>query len=203
MAKIINNRIYLECELDNTKSYMNEMEYVISLCLDKHVIIWEQSKQEEKHNKDELFDVYISMNKLDANGAKIFDKSIWPKLVGNIINRSKFLQIGCWKSELNLIDEIKSVSKILYIEENGEQLEFFIELDEPVKELVIRKYLGSNGSIKWFNFGLYCTKEKDSLIFSSSHFGEQYFILTLSTEDVEKMIIAVENNDAFIRINRH
>jgi len=56
------------------------------------------------------------MNKIDDKGVKIFDRVIWANLVANNLHRTKFLQIGCWKSELSLINEIESVCKILGIE---------------------------------------------------------------------------------------
>jgi len=39
MAKVINNRIYLECEIDSIDSYKKEMVEVIKLFPDKHVFI--------------------------------------------------------------------------------------------------------------------------------------------------------------------
>lgn len=197
MAKVINNRIYLEY------SYRKEINEVIKQFPDKHVIIWDQSKQEEKLTDDEFFDIYVSMNKIDDKDIKVFDRIIWGNLVANNLNRTKFLQIGCWKSEISLINEIKSVCRILDIEEYGEQIEFFVELDESVREYISNRYLDTNGYIKWFNLVLYSSNDKNSVIFASSHFGEENNILKLSTKEVEKAIATVENNYVYIRINRH
>lgn len=203
MVKVISNRIYLECEDAEIDSYMNEMDKVIRLRLDKHVIIWDQSGLEENNTDGGIFDIYLSMNKLNGCGMKIFDRRIWINLVKINLYRTKFLQVGCWKSQLSLIDEIKSVCEILSIEECGEQIEFFVELSDPVREYVINRYLDSSGNIKWFNFGLYNSSEKKSGIFTSGHFGEENYIFMLNAEEVEKVIATVENNDVYIRINRH
>ncbi len=203
MAKVINNRIYLECEIGSYDSYKKELNEVLKINSDIHVTIWDQSKQEEKFTNDDLFDMCVLMNKIDDEGVKVFDRSIWSNLVVANLNRTKFLQIGCWKSEIGLIYEIESICKIRDVEEYGEQIEFFVESDESVREYIANRYLDTKGHIKWFNLGLYYSHDKDSLIFSSNHFGEENYIFRLNADEVEKSIIAVENNNVYIRINRH
>ncbi|NLY42646.1 MAG: hypothetical protein GX066_01470 [Clostridiaceae bacterium] len=203
MAKLINGRIYFECEIGSFDSYSREFDEAMKLFPNVPVTIWDQSKQEEKLTDDELFDVYVLMNKVDGAGVKIFDRSIWADLVKDNLNRTKFAQIGCWKSEIDLVDEIKSACKILDIEEYGEQIEFYVELDESVREYITKRYLNDKGHIKWFNLILYPSGDKNSPIFVSEHFGEENYIFKLSAEEVEKVIDTVKNNHVYIRINRH
>ena len=84
MPKIINNRIYMECELHDD-SYSNEMNKIIELALDKHLIIWDQSEQ-EKINEEKLFDIYLSSNKSNEDGIKIFDRHICRNLAPKLQN---------------------------------------------------------------------------------------------------------------------
>lgn len=203
MAKIVNNRVYLECNINEIDSYSKEIHKVIGMGLDKYVIIWDQSEQEQKTTEDEIFDVYLNMNKINDDGIKIFDRKIWRTLVESNLYRAKFIQIGCWKSELGLIEEIKSVCKISGIEEYGDQIEFFMELNDTTREYIINRFQDANGNIKWFNLVLYSSSDKKSIIFSSSHFGEENYIFELNAQEVEKAIVAVENNDVYVRINRH
>lgn len=203
MAKVINNRIYLECEIDADGAYFKEIHEVIKLGLDKHVLIWDQSKQEVKNTDKEVFDVHMSMNKINSEGIKIFDRNICIELVKKNLVRTNFIQFGCWKSELSVINEIKSVCEIIWTEEYGEQIEFFAVLNESVEEYLFSNYLDSDGNFKWFNLGLYISDNKESLIFSMSHCGEEIYMFNLNAEEVEKMIFTVEYNDVYVRINRH
>lgn len=204
MVKVINNRVYMECEVGSIDAYMKEFEKIVRLFPDKNILtIWDQSKQEEKLTDDEFYDIYVLIDKIDDTGTKVFDRAIWAKLVAANLNRTQFLQIGCWKSQASLINEIESVCQILRIEEYGDQIEFFVEFDELTREYITNEYLDTKGLIKWFSLGLYSSNDKNSIIFSSSHFGEENYIIGLSAEEVEKAITIVENNHVYIRINRH
>jgi hypothetical protein len=204
VVKVINNRVYMECEVGSIDAYMKEFEKIVRLFPDKNILtIWDQSKQEEKLTDDEFYDIYVLIDKIDDTGTKVFDRAIWAKLVAANLNRTQFLQIGCWKSQASLINEIESVCQILRIEEYGDQIEFFVEFDELTREYITNEYLDTKGLIKWFSLGLYSSNDKNSIIFSSSHFGEENYIIGLSAEEVEKAITIVENNHVYIRINRH
>ena len=119
------------------------------------------------------------------------------------MSEANFLEIDVWKSEIGLIEEIKSACKISGTEEYGEQIELFIELNDMTREYIINRYQDSNGNIKWFNLVLYSSSDKKSVIFASSHFGEENYIFELNAQEVEKAIVTVENNDVYVRINRH
>ena len=99
--------------------------------------------------------------------------------------------------------EKKSICAISSVEEDDNQIEFFVELNESLTDYIINQYLDSNGNIKWFNFYLFSSFEKEDIVFTSSHYGEEIYILRLNAEEVEKAISTVENNDAYVRINRH
>lgn len=203
MATFINNRIYLECETNSPDSYMNEMMRVIEMGLDKHVIIWDQSRQEEKSSVKDLFDVHVSPCKVDNDGNKVFDRNIWAALVEYNLRRTKFLKIGCWKKEFDLINEVKSACKISGTEEYGEQIGFSLELNDLTKQYLINRYLNSDRNVKWFDLVLYSADDENSCVFISNHYGNENYIFKLTEEEVEKVIITVENNDIYVRINRH
>lgn len=203
MVKVIGSRIYLECKIGNLYTYINEMSIITRLGLDKHVIIWDQSRQEEKIADIDTYDIFLSMNKTDEFGRKIFDRRIWINLINNYLHRTKYLHIGCWKSEINVIDEIKSNCKILDIEDYGKQIKFFTELNGATSEYINNRHLNSDGNIKWFNLSLYSSNSERSLILTSSHFGEENYIFELDAGEVEKTITIVENNDIYVRISRH
>ena len=79
------------------------------------------------------------MNKIDDKGVKVFDRITWANLVADNLKCTNFLQIGIWKSEISLINEIKSVCRILHTEEYGEQIEFFVGLNESAIGYIINR----------------------------------------------------------------
>lgn len=201
MAIIKNNRIYLECEDFDT--YDKELMEVINMGLSKYPMIWDQTNMEHEMNGNRFFEVYMTPNKVDVDGNKIFDKSIWVKLVKYIMKKARFAEFGCWKGEHGLIEEIKLNFEILDIEEYGDQISFYVDLEKGNKEYITEDYLDSGGNIKWFIFSLYDNLSNKFTIFNSNHFGEEYCIDKLTEEDIEEILKIVDNNDIYIRINKH
>lgn len=203
MPKAVNNRIYLECILGDHSSYEKEMRKAIGMNMERAVIIWDQSKQEGNPKNSESYDLYVTMSKIDQAGNKLFDRSIWGSLLSNNLPRAKYIRLGCFKGDIDLIQEMQLVCKIIHTEEYGDQLEHFVEYNEAVKEYLQNRYRNDRGNIKWFNLALFRSFDENVPLFLSEHFGEENYIFELTAEEVEESIKAVEHNDVYIRINYH
>lgn len=200
MAVRKQNRIYLECR--NYDSYRTEIMEAFDMNDESHVIIWDQTELEEKCEGEELFSLYLTVNKVDDHGNKIFDRTIWIELVKFCWNKGiKFINFGCWSDQKELVDEARSLNAIK-VEERSEQLEFYYKIGSEIKIHILCNYLDTDGDIKWFNFGLYSELDINVPTFYSAHFGTEYYINDLEKREVEEIISIVEKNNIYVRINR-
>lgn len=202
MARIVGSRVYLECER-TMDSYMDEIMRIIDLGLERHAYIWDQTDQEPVENEANLVDMHLLANKGQDDGAKVFDRDRWLRLAAIIFPRARFVQLGFWKSEAQIGRALESEFEALRVDEYGEQIEMCFELSERMKEYIADNYLSGDGRISWFNFALFDALNSLNPLFSSAHFGEEYYINGLTLDEKESILSIVENDNFYVQINRH
>lgn len=203
MPIIRNNRIYLK-NSDDKESVSTLWENHVQELIEAHklrkglgspcIMINDDSSIQQSVNDNDLFCLHIEADQCDENMNKIFDRDSCRKLM-RCITGAKYIRLGCWEGESELINEAQGMNPTVTrtYTESG-QIEYIIELNEELLTQILNDLVNESGDIKWFNIMLQKGQGEDSVLFSSSHSGEEYYIIGVDPKTIELCINAVEQD---------
>lgn len=210
MPRLSNNRIYLEYENANEMNNDVWEKHVAEIIKASEMIkemklacimIKDYTNICNSGNSDGLYDLYLEVSKCDAKGKKVFKRESLKKLIGCIEN-ARFIELGCWANDKDLIEEALSMKPCNIVEDKDiGQSKYRYNLDNELLEEILCNLINEEGEIKWFNILLYDRLEMNSILFSASHYGTEYYINRLSSKGVEACLSAVEKDYFFATIN--
>ena len=107
----------------------------------------------------------------------------WIPLIGFFIDKSDRIEIHCWNSEMEIIQEMKLF--------HGETLEMVVEenltifygnITSTIRDYLLYSYISKNGRFKWFT-----VRFKDGLfpVLSSEHWGTEFFVPSVTEKEIE------------------
>ncbi|WP_051556544.1 hypothetical protein [Alkalihalobacterium bogoriense] len=112
-----------------------------------------------------------------------FDYRYWLKLMNRFITRADTIEIHCWEEEKEVIEELKQRYDEFHEIPNSLSLVYFGgEMTDKKKEYLVTDFVNKHRQLKWFSIFLY---KKGSCIFSSEHWGTEFFGNEMTAADVE------------------
>lgn len=140
--------------------------------------------------KKDLYTVRLSP-KYDTN-IILPDWSFWPQIINTLMNTIEFVEISCWNTERNIINEIISNFDIIDRKVKGEknkdkyQIFFKIKLNNITKNTIMNEFLYNN-QIKWFSIYLYNKNNNSEPCFICEHYGHEIFLYKMSEKQIKNL----------------
>lgn len=151
-------------------------------CLTNQVPETEFFRYKHKIKSDnEFFDI-LMYPKYDIEKIPM-EWAFWPLLINELLEKCKYIELGCWAGEEDVVQEIESALCIVESKAwNNVQINYKVLNDNKTKDLLINNYLKDNARFKWFNVHLYFEDSKKGFI--SEHYGNEMHFLQASNDDL-------------------
>ncbi|MEW9108694.1 MAG: hypothetical protein AB2374_05040 [Cytobacillus gottheilii] len=118
-----------------------------------------------------------------------YDYSYWKPLMSVFLSASDEIQIHCWSSDQDVLDELYTeLSTELTFRAEHNMLIFSGKLTKQVKKYIITDYLTPSKRLKWFS--VFLSKHGHST-FNAEHYGTEfigYKIDTSTLEEIKKIL---------------
>ena len=153
----------------------------------KSSIILNEKVEEESVLKETFLYIQVPQNTKD--GVMYINDEVVRRVIEIGIRQCRYVSIGCWSNENQIIKEILYYLKCRRIK-NSEQddQEWYIgEITREVIYLLLHKRKLPSGRLKWFEISFYNTLEDSSPVYSIFHYGKKSFLKKLSKRDLYTM----------------
>ena len=156
--------------------------------------------EKEKLMKDAF--LYIKGKTKSNDGAMYINDEVVEEVIKVGIRQCKYVCIGCWKHEKQLIREILYYLKCRGIRSSDkDNQEWYIgEITKDVEELLLKKRYSSDGKLKWFEISFLDDISSNLMMYSIYQYGQQCFLRELSLHDLYKMQVLLKKYDIAYKI---
>lgn len=186
--------------------HFNDTEPMIQFCnilIDKQDTVALQQEtiiEKEKLMKDAF--LYIKGKTKDNDGTMYIDNEVVEEVIKVGIRQCKYVCIGCWKHEKQLIREILYYLKCRGIKSSEEDTqEWYIgEITKEVEELLLEKRYLADGKLKWFEISFLDDINNNLVMYSIYQYGQQCFLRKLSLHDLYNMQAILKKHDVSYKI---
>lgn len=200
MPKIINNRVYLNYqESTDCSLFEKELLSAYQMANEERIVIYDQSDIKFSTEPNKLYNLYLDAYRRDSNGKRIFNRRACVELL-QFVKDAEYIQLGCFTSDSKLMEEAQSLHPYDRHIYNDDQIEYCYKLEAGILKQITNNLIDEDGEVKWFNICLH-KKNRHSIIFSSSHFGVEFYINDLKKEEVEGFLKIVDGDNFFVRIS--
>lgn len=153
----------------------------------KSAIILNKEVEEESLLKETFLYIQVPQNAKD--GVMYINDEVVKRVIEIGIRQCRYVSIGCWSGENQIIKEILYYLKCRRIKSSEEDdQEWYIgEITREVIFMLLHKRNLPSGRLKWFEISFYNTIEDGSPIYSIFHYGKQSFLKRLSKRDLYSM----------------
>lgn len=162
----------------------------------EHEVQYQISNEKVKTNilnetEDTLIDtfLYIQGPKQSKDGKMYISDEVVQRIIEIGIKSCKYVSIGCWKNEKQLIREILYHLKCRGVKNSEkEEQEWYIgEITDDVAELLLEKRNLPSGKLKWFEISFQNKLEETSPSYSIFNYGKKGFLKRLSKKELYTM----------------
>lgn len=140
-------------------------------------------------NEDVLKDTLLYIHGRKKSGEVYIDQDVVQRILEIGLEQSKYICIGCWGHEKQIIRELLYYMKCRKIRtsEKGSQEWYIGEITDEVRELVLNKRLLPHGILKWFEISFQDHISSVAPLYSIYHYGKEGFIKRLSLKELYTM----------------
>ena len=139
--------------------------------------------------EDTVKDTLLYIHGKRKSGEVYIEQNVVQRILEIGLAQSKYICIGCWSHEKQIIRELLYYVKCRKIKtsEKGAQEWYIGEVTEEVRDLVLNKRLLPCGRIKWFEISFQDNINSTSPLYSIYHYGKEGFIRRLSSKELYNM----------------
>lgn len=144
-----------------------------------------ERQQEEAVALQDMF-LYIQGHQSSNNSRMYIEKEVVDCIIKIGIRQCKYVSIGCWKHEKQIIRELLYYLKCRTIKtsENDDQEWYIGEITPEVINLLQNKRCLPEGRLKWLEISFQNTLESTSPIYSIYHYGKESFLKRLTIKEL-------------------
>lgn len=143
---------------------------------------------EEENSQEDTF-LYIQGQRENNNSVMYINDEIVDKVIEIGIRQCKYVSIGCWKHEKQIIRELLYDLKCRSIKTSDKDTqEWYIgEITSEVADMLLHKRSLPGGRLKWLEISFQNTLDETSPIYSIYHYGKESFLKRLSMKELYSM----------------
>lgn len=143
----------------------------------------------EEVEENTLKDTLLYIHGKKKSGEVYIDQDVVQRILEIGLEQSKYICIGCWSHEKQIIRELLYYLKCRKIKasEEGSQEWYIGEVTDQVRELVLNRRLLPCGRLKWFEISFQDHINSTAPLYSIYHYGKEGFIKRLSLKELYSM----------------
>ena len=177
-----------------------EMDAIInfhSIQIQKQQKLYTHTSQEKKpieikveaENVQEDTFLYIQGQRANNNSLMYIEDEVVGKVIEIGIRQCKYVSIGCWSHEKQIIRELLYYLKCRSIKTSDKEgQEWYIgEITPDVVHMLLHKRSLTGGRLKWLEVSFQNTLETTSPVYSIYHYGKESFLKKLSMKELYSM----------------
>ena len=148
----------------------------------------------DKEESSKTYYIYINGHKENSNDKQYIEDEVLEKVLEIGIKRCRYISIGCWSNEKQLIKEILYHLKCRQIKNSGvEGQEWYMgRITEDVIELLVEKRNLLSGRLKWFEISFYQNDKDISPQYSIFNYGKKSLLKEVSEKELKGLTQLLE-----------